>query len=110
MVGATGPVAAASGGITEAEAKSFDRFFGAGTATRLNAAAMKDDLDRRVRQVKEAVPRLRRAQVLRDVCVIALADGHVQPEERAVLDALAAGLDVDPGLVDATLATRPRLD
>jgi tellurite resistance protein len=58
----------------------------------------------------EDVPRLRRAQVIRDLCVVALADGRVDPEEERVLNELATAVGVDTSLVARTIAAALPLD
>jgi tellurite resistance protein len=47
---------------------------------------------------------------LRDLCLIALADGHADEAERAVLEDMARSLEIDPTIVTRTLDAKPRLD
>lgn len=103
-------VAAAHGDIDAREKAALDKFFGPGTCDRLNVEALQRDLERRARDVKEKVPALRRQQVVRDLCVIALADGHVAAAERAVLLELAEAAGVGATLVERTLAGAATLD
>lgn len=103
-------VASASGDIDPKERAALDKFFGAGTCDRLNVDALKKDLAKRAADVKERVPPLKRQQVVRDLCVIALADGNVAAPERAVLLELAAGAGVDALLVERTIANAVQLD
>lgn len=68
-------VAAASGGISAEEIAQLETFFGEGSFSgKLNVDALSRDVERRAREVREVVPPLRRMQVLRDLCLIALAD------------------------------------
>lgn len=103
-------VAAANGQIDTAERVALEKFFGPGSCAHPNVEALRKDLDRRVADVKARVPAMRRSQVMRDLCVVALADGLVDPSERAVLDDLARRIEVDPALIERTLASPPRLD
>ncbi|MBV1858535.1 MAG: M48 family metalloprotease [Nannocystaceae bacterium] len=100
-------VAAASGDVSEDEIDALDGFLGEGTVTgKLSVDALRDDLPSRVRAAKAAAPVMRRAQLIRDLCVIALADGHADSQERAVMVDLAKQLEVDPALVDQTLQAK----
>lgn len=104
-------VAAASDGISDAEVATLERLLGPGTVPeRVNPAAIRDELPRRIQAMLDDVPPLRRGQVLRDLCVVALADGRVDPEEERVLGELAAAVGVDPSLVARTLAAALPLD
>lgn len=104
-------VAAVSGGISAEEIAQLEKFFGAGSFSgKINAEALVRDLDRRIGDVKDAVPLLRRVQVLRDLCLIAKADGTADEAERAVLEDIARSLEIDPTIVGRTLDARVRLD
>ncbi len=61
------------------------------------------DLPSRLDHVREDVSRLRRAQVIRDLCVIACADGHVTEEELAVIGDTAAKIEVELDEVSCVL-------
>ncbi len=105
-------VAAATGGIDEAEKAALERFLGEGMLPpRLNPEALEEDLAHRIEFVKDKVPVLRRAQVIRDLCVIALADGHADEAELAVIRTIAVEVEVDPRIIDRTvLAAHAGLD
>jgi tellurite resistance protein len=60
--------------------------------------------------VVELVPAPRRAQVLRDLVLIARADGRIQAAERAVMRKLAVDLEIEPEFVDHVLASDSELD
>ena len=64
---------------------------------------MREDLGRRVERVKELVPPLRRAQVIRDLCVVANADGVVTSAETEILLELAEAVEVSQGVVIGSL-------
>jgi tellurite resistance protein len=98
-------VAAAGGPISDDERRALEKLLGpGGVPAELSADALRGDLARRVERVKQVVPVARRAQVIRDLAVIARADGKVEPEELAVVREIARSIDVDPAIVDSTLA------
>jgi len=103
-------VAAASGEVDAKEKAALEKFFGPGTCDRLNVKALQGDLERRAGDVKAKVTPLKRQQVVRDLCVIALADGHAQDAERALLLRIAEWAGVEAALVQRTLAAAPTLD
>ena len=104
-------IAAASGGIRDEEVEAFERFFGEGSFRKgVDVDAIGAELEARVGEAREHVPPARRVQVLRDLCVIARADGHVDPAEVAVLREVAGGLGVGEALVDQTLGESLELD
>jgi hypothetical protein len=98
-------VAAASDGIGDAEVAALERFLGEGALPpRLNPEALERDLAHRVEFVNDKVSPLKRAQVIRDLCVIALADGHADATELAVIGRIAAAVGVDAQIIDKTVA------
>jgi tellurite resistance protein len=98
-------VAAAAGPIDEDERKALEKLLGAhALPAELSADALRGDLGRRIDRVKEVVPGPRRAQVIRDLAIIARADGKVTPTELAVIREVAEAIDVAPAIVDSTLA------
>jgi Zn-dependent protease with chaperone function/tellurite resistance protein len=98
-------VASADGPLQDEEHAALETLLGIGAVpAELNVAALRDDLDRRIARVNEVVPAPRRAQVIRDLAVIARADGRVDPTEIAEIRRLAAAVGVDPVIVDSTLA------
>lgn len=103
-------VAAASGEIDPKERAALEKFFGPGSCATVNVEALRGDLPRRTREVKDKVPLLKRQQVVRDLCVIARADGQVDEPERQVLLSIAGELGVDPAFVERTLRAEVRLD
>lgn len=99
-------VASASGGISDQEIEVLERFLGEGRFKKeMNVEAIRADLPKRAREVVEYVPPMRRIQVIRDLCLIALADNKVEERERAMLYEIAKMVEVDPGVVDRTLAS-----
>ena len=61
------------------------------------------DLPSRIEQVRTSVPPLRRAQVIRDLCVIARADGSMADAELEVITDIAEKIEVDLGIVACAL-------
>lgn len=93
-------VATAGDKLRPEEIEALEELLGPGSIPpRLKPEAIVADLPRRIRAVRDRVPPLRRTQVIRDLCVIAKADGRVEPEELAVIRDVAKELDVDPELV-----------
>ncbi len=104
-------VAVASDGISEEEIEAFEKFFGEHSFTdKLDIAAIVASLDGRVVAALEEVSHPRRIQVLRDLCVIARADGKVDEREREVIEGLADRLEVPPEVVNETLCGSCDLD
>ena len=92
---------AASGGEVSKEAlKALEGLLGPGSIPwDVNPQAIREDLPRRIARVKETVPPLRRAQVIRDLCVIVRADRVVTEAEARILAEIADAVGVDGALV-----------
>ena len=106
-----GVLIAAANGIDPKEIEMLDKLLGAGRVKKeMNLDALKVDLARRTKDVRESVPPLRRMQVLRDLCLIALADKRVEAEERSQLYEIAKQIEVNPTMVDRLLENPPYLD
>lgn len=102
-------VATASEGFVPEELATLERWLGpGGVPGEPSAAAVREVLPDRLRRVQELVPSGRRVQLVRDLCVVALADGRIDPHERAVLDEIARGIAVDPIVVDTAIASAAR--
>ena len=97
-------IATASGTGKEKEIEELERLLGPGSLPfELKPELIKRDLPSRLKSVKETVPPLRRAQVIRDLCVIARADGRVDEAEKKLLVEIAKEVEVDPALVSCTV-------
>lgn len=97
-------VAQADGEISDSEVEIFENFFGEGTFSEsLDLDSLRTGLPERVKQVKEEASTTQAMQVLRDLCLVARAEGNVGEPERAVLDGIALGLGISPKFVCQTL-------
>jgi hypothetical protein len=61
-------------------------------------------LPERIERFVAIVPRAKRMQVIRDLCVLAMADGHAEDAELAIIRDIAGQSDVDGSIIDGTLA------
>ncbi len=98
-------VASAADGTAAPEAMAeLERVLGPGAVPpELKPAVIVADLPGRIERVRAGVPPLRRAQVLRDLCVIARADGQVSEAEMAVIKDIAVRVEVDLELVSCVI-------
>lgn len=104
-------VADASDGISEQEIAVFEEFFGKASFTdRLDIEQLKSELPERIRQTMDLTSVPQRMQVVRDLCTVAMAEGHTTDEERAVLCELSTALGVAPVFVDCSLEADTELD
>ncbi|MEM9070653.1 MAG: M48 family metallopeptidase [Myxococcota bacterium] len=104
-------VASTTGGISDEEIAAFEKFFGESSFSEgLDVDAIRGDLQSRMADANESVPPPRRLQVLRDLCVIARADGHVDDEEMELLQWVAEGLQIERAVIDQTVAGSVELD
>ncbi len=88
-------VANADGNISEEEVVIFEKFFGKGAfSDSLNLDALQSDLDDRIAQVREMASTPQAMQVLRDLCLVARAEGRISQVETDVLNEIADGLGV----------------
>ena len=67
-------------------------------------------LDERVAAVNDVVPGPRRVQLVRDLTLIARADGHLANPEVSVIRDLARALKVDPEVVSLVMASPTEVD
>jgi tellurite resistance protein len=96
-------IATSSGGVDEQALAALERLLGPGAIpTEVNADAVRAQLPRWVQRVMEVVPPLRRAQVIRDLVVIARADGSIGELEQRVLHEIASAVGVDPSVIART--------
>jgi Zn-dependent protease with chaperone function len=104
FAGGVAVAAAGTGDMTPEAIGALERLLGPGAMPpELKPDVILADLPSRLDQVRAAVPPLRRAQVIRDLCVIARADGHASEAELAVIQEIAAAIGVDLDLVSCAL-------
>jgi Zn-dependent protease with chaperone function/tellurite resistance protein len=101
-------IAAASGTVDDKAIAELERLLGPGSVPyEVKPDAIRRDLPKRIEAVNRQVPRLRRGQVVRDLCVIARADGHVRDAELRVMHEIASAIGVDQAVVTQTVASGP---
>ena len=104
-------VANTSHGISDEEIAVFDKFFGEGEfSDSLNIDRIIKTLPDRIETANQQASQPQRMQVMRDICVLAMADGDVDNAERALLDDIAAQLGISPAFVCQTLEQDCELD
>ena len=96
-------IASASGTIDAQAIQALEGLLGPGSVPPvIKPEILRADLPDRIAAMNRTVPPLRRAQVIRDLCVIARADGRVDAKEMALLFEIAAAVGVDSELVACT--------
>lgn len=104
-------LANASHGISDNEIAVFEKFFGKHQYKEtLNIETLTQELPKRAAQVKETASISKRMQVLRDLCVMAKADGHVTSEEQQVLSEIAKMLAISDVFIEQCLVDERLLD
>ena len=89
-------LAAASGRISKKTLEALEELLGAGSVpSELKPEVIREDLPNRIAQFKELVPPLRRAQVIRDLCLLARADGKISDPELSLIEEIARAVEVD---------------
>ncbi len=97
-------VANASGNVKKEEIEAFEKFFEKGDFNdKLNADRIKQELPQRIQRTNDNCTDTQRMQVIRDLCVIAMADGNVKDKELDVLHMIADGLEVSRTFVCQTI-------
>jgi len=97
-------IASASGGVSDKEIEVFEQFFQKGDfSDKLNVERIREDLSSRIERVNQQTTHSQRMQVLRDLCLIAKAEGKATDEERAVLYQIADGLQLSRNFVCQSL-------
>ena len=92
--------AAASGTVTEASIKALERRLGVGSIpSNLRPDVIRADLPSRIDAVNRIVLPLRRAQVIRDLCVIACAGGRLDEVKLTVIRKIARAVSVDETVI-----------
>jgi len=97
-------VANVADGISEQEIEAFEKFFEKGEYNdKLNPKRIEEQLPSRVERAKDNCTETQCMQVIRDLCVIAMADGKVLESEINVLNDIADGLNVSRTFVCQTI-------
>ena len=90
-----------SGTINEEEIKAFDALFGEGTfGDHLDIDKLEERLAGRIEDANKVVPLARRSHVIRDLCLIAIADGKVSKKEREFIHSVGRDLQLSTTVVD----------
>ena len=104
-------VADASHNISKKEIEVFEKFFGRYSFNgKLNIEKLKQQLPQRIEETKQLASHTQCMQVLRDLCVIAMADNKTSSAERTILDEIANGLGVPVAFITQTLDSDKELD
>ena len=104
-------VANTSAGISDAEIKIFEEFFGDRSfSDKLDIEKILGELTDRIEQTKDQTSLPQRMQVVRDLCTISRADGHATDAEIDTLYDIAQALGVATTFIDQTLEDSPELD
>lgn len=100
-----------SGEITEDEIKAFDSLFGEGTfGDHLDIGKLEEHLAGRIEDANRVVPHARRIHIVRDLCLIAIADGRVSSEERDFIHKVGQDMQLSPTVVDHCFIRDVELD
>ncbi|HJN72755.1 MAG TPA: M48 family metallopeptidase [Myxococcota bacterium] len=104
-------VAGADGVVVREEIEALSSLLGPGKVPRtLNVELLSQHLPDRIKAVRSSCRWGRRAQLIRDLAVIARADGRIHTGEVEEMIALARSLDVDEALVHVALEMDGELD
>jgi tellurite resistance protein len=93
-------VAKASGQISESEIQVFEEFFGAGSFHEsLDVDRLEAELPQRIQQAIAKTSLPQRIQVIRDLCLVAKADGCTSAKQQRALESIASQLEVESSFV-----------
>jgi hypothetical protein len=91
--------------------EELEKLLGPGSVpSNLNRHTIEEDLPNRIARVKDVVPVLRRTQVVRDLCVMARADGRADAVELRLLLEIADAIGVGRDIVTCTAAAANDFD
>ena len=97
-------VANAANGISEKEIAAFEKYFEKGEySDKLSPNRIKEQLPQRISRAKDNCTETQCMQVIRDLCVIAMADAEVLDAEYDVLNQIADGVNVSRTFVSQTI-------
>ncbi len=99
-------VAQADGAISDDEIALFEQFFGTGSfGVNLDFDKLVAELPNRIQQARDKISMSQCMQVVRDLCLIATAEGHRSERKLHVLQQISMDLDLPRGFVDQGLAS-----
>lgn len=100
-----------AGDNNEKEVEAFNSLFGDGTyGDHLDIEKLRERLEVRIKDANRVVPLARRIHIVRDLCLIAFADGIVTKEEREFVHEVGRKLQLSPATVDTNLDQDVELD
>ena len=100
-----------SGEIVDEEIKAFEELFGEGSFTdKLDIDALEEALEKRIKDAVQTVPLARRIHIVRDLCLIAVADGRVTKQEREYVYKVGKGLKLRSAIIEHCFAQDGELD
>ena len=104
-------IANAYEGISKKERETLKRYLGeAYSLDSLNSDRLKEDVPRRINEVKERVNQAQRMQVIRDLCVVAVTEQPISDTERDLLNHIAFELEVPIEFIVQCLESSIELD
>lgn len=104
-------VANTEDGISESEIEVFEEFFGKGEFSEsLNLERIVDTLQDRIETANQQATLSQRMQVMRDICLMSMADGGVAGTERVVMEDIADRLGISRAFICQTLEQDCELD
>ncbi len=104
-------VANSDASISESEIEVFEKFFGKGEFREaLDLERIVETLEDRIEGANEHASLTQRMQVMRDICVMSMADGGASDVERGVLNDIADRLGISRAFICQTLAQDCELD
>jgi tellurite resistance protein len=104
-------VADSTGGIGEKESEVFEQFFGDGALSeKLDLEKVKAELPDRIENTRSEASHGQCTQVIRDLCVVARADGRASGAERKVIEVIARDLGLSASFVNGQLEADRELD
>ena len=104
-------IASAGEGMDQHEIEQFEKFFGKDSLPEaLDLDRLRAEMPGRIQQVRDLSSVAQCLQVMRDLLLIARANGAVSEPERDMLAAISAGLNVSSAFLDSVLYSDPELD
>ena len=104
-------VAGANGEVTREELEALSELLGPGRVPRtLDTELLATHLPARIEAARRSTPSPRRVQLVRDLAVLARADGHLSDSEVAIIRDVALQLEVDQQVVEVILSSPVEVD